>query len=122
MFLCRVFVEVKTPENLKWADSQEAVTLPWLSAHSIRIGIGGDSYIVDPPPRLSRINCQPENYSNMVNFPLKHSPIIDTILAIVLVLLVLEAALLPAENRPARSARDSIVSSIIRKWTRLSDN
>jgi hypothetical protein len=71
---------------------------------------------------LSRINFQPWNYSNLVNFPLKDAPIIDTLLAIVLVLLVLEAALLPAENRPARSARDSIVSSVIRKWTRLSDN
>src|SRR6266436_309033 len=44
------------PQKLKWAASQEAVTLPWLSAHSIRTGIGGDTSIVDPPPRLSRIN------------------------------------------------------------------
>jgi hypothetical protein len=91
------------PRNLKWAASQEAVTLPWLSAHSIRIGIGGDSYIVDPPPRLSRINFQPENYSNLVNFPLKHTPIIDTLVGIVLVLMVLEAALLPAETASAVS-------------------
>jgi hypothetical protein len=48
------------------------------------------------------------------------APTIDTFLATVLVLLVLEGALLPAES--AGSAKDSIVSSIIRKWTRHSDN
>src|ERR1039457_1094700 len=42
--------------NLKWAASQEAVTLPWLSAHSIRTRIGGNASIVDPPSRLSRSN------------------------------------------------------------------
>jgi hypothetical protein len=43
-------------QKLKWAASQEAVTLPWLSAHSIRTGIGGDISIVILPSRLSRIN------------------------------------------------------------------
>ncbi|SPE44150.1 hypothetical protein SBA7_30041 [Candidatus Sulfotelmatobacter sp. SbA7] len=43
-------------ENLKWAASQEAVTFPWLSAHSIRTGIGGDTSIVAPPVGLSRAN------------------------------------------------------------------
>ena len=41
--------------KLKWAASQEAVTLPWLSAHSIRTGIGGDVLMVDPLPRLSSV-------------------------------------------------------------------
>ena len=50
--------------NLKWAASQEAVTLPWLSAHSIRTGIGGDSYMLNPQPRLSRINFRPS-----ISFP-----------------------------------------------------
>jgi hypothetical protein len=39
----------------------------------------------------------------------------------VLALLFLEAALLPAESA-SRVSKDSIVSSIIRKWTRHSDN
>lgn len=43
-------------QKLKWAASQEAVTFPWLSAHSIRKRIGGDSYIVDPSDALSRDN------------------------------------------------------------------
>jgi len=53
------FPREEVPENSKWAASQEAVTFPWLSAHSIRTGIGGDAYIVFPPPRLSRINFHP---------------------------------------------------------------
>jgi hypothetical protein len=59
----------------------------------------------------------------------KRSPIIDTFLATVLDLLVLEAALLPAESVSgvgkdsiASSIASSIVGSIIRKWTRHSDN
>jgi hypothetical protein len=40
--------------KLKWAASQEAVTFPWLSAHSILKRIGGDTYMVDPQIRLSR--------------------------------------------------------------------
>ncbi len=59
----------------------------------------------------------------------KGSLIIDTFLATVLDLLVLEAALLPAES-VSRVGKDSIASSIassfvgsiIRKWTRHSDN
>jgi hypothetical protein len=42
--------------KLKWAASQEAVTLPWLSAHSIRTGIGGDTSMLNPAGRLSRTN------------------------------------------------------------------
>jgi hypothetical protein len=37
----------KSPQS-KWADNQEAVTLPWLAAHSIRTGIGGDTSMLDP--------------------------------------------------------------------------
>src|SRR5437763_9043304 len=32
----------------KWADDQEAVTLPWLPAHSILNWIGGDISMLDP--------------------------------------------------------------------------
>jgi hypothetical protein len=39
--------------QIKWAASQEAVTLPWLSAHSILKRIK-DGFIVDLPVRLSR--------------------------------------------------------------------
>jgi hypothetical protein len=111
--------------NLKWAASQEAVTLPWLSAHSIRTGIGGDNYIVDSPPRLSRIKFRafPGKKIDLFQFekiPPKPAPNIDTHRATVLFLLVLEAALLPAES--AGKIKDSIVSSIIAKWTRHSDN
>jgi len=41
------------PRKLKWAGRQEAVTFPWLSAHSIRKGIGGDTFIVNLAGRLS---------------------------------------------------------------------
>ena len=80
----------RTPQNLKWAASQEAVTLPWLSAHSIRTRIGGDTYIVDPPAGLSRINFQPPTSSivSICEFRAKRSAIIDTFLAIVLALSV----------------------------------
>jgi hypothetical protein len=42
--------------KIKWAASQEAVTFPWLSAHSIRKRIGGDNYMVAPFDALSRDN------------------------------------------------------------------
>jgi hypothetical protein len=110
------------PENLKWAASQEAVTLPWLSAHSIRTGIGGDTYIVDPPPRLSRSNFQTPTswFQSGENSHANALQSIDTAVAMVLFLMVLEAALLPAESA-SNTSKDS-VSSIIRKWTRHSDN
>jgi len=31
---------------IKWAGNQEAVTVPWLSAHSILSWIGGDTYML----------------------------------------------------------------------------
>ena len=55
-------------EIQKWAANQEAVTFPWLSAHSIRTGIGGDIYIVFPPIRLSRINFHSRNCFNLRQF------------------------------------------------------
>ncbi len=33
-------------EAFKWAGNQEAVTVPWLSAHSILSWIGGDTYML----------------------------------------------------------------------------
>src|ERR1019366_372626 len=102
VMFCADFCPGRSPRNLKWAASQEAVTLPWLSAHSIRTGIGGDTYIVDPPARLSRVNFhgseKSSNCSNLGNSTPNRAPIIDTFLATVLFLLVLEAALLPAES------------------------
>ncbi len=86
--------------------------------------------MVDSLARLSRINFQPSIVS-ICEFRVRtlwwgsvcsyRSPIIDTFLATVLALLFLEAALLPAESA-SRVSKDSIVSSIIRKWTRHSDN
>jgi hypothetical protein len=72
-----VFVRLE-PRNAKWAASQEAVTFPWLSAHSIRTGIGGDIYIVFPSPRLSRINFQHKTVSICDNSTPKGAPMIDT--------------------------------------------
>jgi hypothetical protein len=40
--------------KLKWAGSQEAVTFPWLSAHSILKRIGGDTFMVVPFAQMSR--------------------------------------------------------------------
>ncbi len=37
----------------KWADCQEAVTIPWPTAHSILKRIGGDTYMVTPLQALS---------------------------------------------------------------------
>jgi len=51
----------KWPKKLKWAASQEAVTIPWLSAHSIRKGIGGDTYILNLTQPLSRASCRMKN-------------------------------------------------------------
>jgi hypothetical protein len=110
-------------QTLKWAVSQEAVTFPWLSAHSIRTGIEGDTYIVDPQGRLSRGNFQLQ----LVQFgkiPRANcAAIIDMFAAAVLLLLVLEAVLLPSKLagfRPVPTRIRSVRSS--RKWTRLSDN
>jgi hypothetical protein len=51
---------------------------------------------------------------------------IDSFFATVLLLMVLKAAILPAESasyvRTNSISKDSTVSSIIRKWTRHSDN
>jgi len=49
-------------DKLKWAASQEAVTFPWLSAHSILKRIGGDSYIVDLLNRMSRTNLPQDRF------------------------------------------------------------
>ena len=46
-------------KKLKWAARQEAVTFPWLSAHSIRKGIGGDTYMVNLAEGLSSIPSVP---------------------------------------------------------------
>jgi hypothetical protein len=35
---------LESVQTIKWAASQEAVTIPWLSAHSIRKGIEGDTH------------------------------------------------------------------------------
>src|SRR5208337_513889 len=91
--------------NLKWAASQEAVTFPWLSAHSIRTGSGGDTYIVDPPVRLSRINFQTLQIVLIRGeFPAKCPSTIDTFLGKMLRLLVLER-LFFQQNQPAGSSR-----------------
>ncbi|PYX31033.1 MAG: hypothetical protein DMG80_10905 [Acidobacteria bacterium] len=50
----RLPVSLILVRKLKWAASQEAVTFPWLSAHSILKRIGGDINIVNPEIRLSR--------------------------------------------------------------------
>jgi hypothetical protein len=55
--------------ELKRAASQEAVTLPWLSAHSIRTGIGGNVLIVDPPVRLSSLT-----FVGLLSFPFGNFP------------------------------------------------
>ena len=39
------------PVKFKWAGNQEAVTVPWLSAHSILNWIGGDNSMLDPFPQ-----------------------------------------------------------------------
>jgi hypothetical protein len=78
--------------KLKWAASQEAVTFPWLSAHSIRKRIGGDNYIVVPSDALSRDNFGNFKFDQII--PNSCVPF-DTLAARVLILLVLEAALLP---------------------------
>jgi hypothetical protein len=111
------------PQN-KRAASQEAVTLPWLSAHSIRTGIGGDAYIVGRLTRLSR-NFLPHClfHSWKILFQ-KAPPIVDTVPNGVLFLLVLEAALLPAESA-SNTSKDNQVDhqeTINRKWIRYSDN
>ncbi len=89
---------VGSAAKLKWAASQEAVTFPWLSAHSIRKGIGGDTYIVNLAERLSSANCRsnlprpkaiPRRIFQSHKFPAQDPLSIDTILARVLVLLVL---------------------------------
>src|ERR1022692_4518859 len=67
-----LFLEGSKP-NLKWAASQEAVTLPWLSAHSIRTRIGGDSYMLNPPARLSRINFPPSTWFHLDRIPAKRA-------------------------------------------------
>ena len=78
------------------------MTLPWLSAHSIRTGIGGDIYILILEMRLSSDQLHLCRESGRVPISEKYSPkrppIIDTFLATMLILLVLEAALLRAEG------------------------
>lgn len=77
------------------------MTLPWLSAHSIRTGIGGDSFILILETRMSRINLHVCREIGRVpileKYTPKHAPIIDTFRSTMLILLVLEAALLRAE-------------------------
>ena len=41
--------------KIKWASYQEAVTFPWLPAHSILKWIGGDTYMLDPLPPMSSL-------------------------------------------------------------------
>jgi hypothetical protein len=53
--------------------------------------------------------------------PQNSPPTIDTFLATMLFLLVLEAALLQAESA-SKIIKDSIVSSVISPWNRHSDN
>jgi hypothetical protein len=53
--------------------------------------------------------------------PQSRPPTIDTFLARMLFLLVLEAALLQAESA-SKIIKDSIVSSVISPWNRHSDN
>jgi hypothetical protein len=79
---------------LKWAASQEAVTFPWLSAHSIRKGIGGDIYIVNPAARLSRTSWDNEkghlgHTGRAANIAKILASIIDTIVLMMLALMVL---------------------------------
>jgi hypothetical protein len=54
--IASIITNEKCCRKLKWAASQEAVTFPWLSAHSILKRIGGDTTIVNPQSRLSRTN------------------------------------------------------------------
>ena len=68
----------KQSKPLKWAASQEAVTLPWLSAHSIRTRIGGDTYMVVREPRLSRINSISRSDVQPKKFLAKTRLVIDT--------------------------------------------
>ena len=100
--------------KLKWAASQEAVTFPWLSAHSIRKGIGGDTYIVNPGERLSRTSSGNLAPSEVLRGEFAR---IDTVLARVLVLLVLQAAILRAESAAFISR-----ASIKGIWSIPSDN
>ena len=78
--------------TIKWAASQEAVTIPWLSAHSIRKGIEGDTHNGTPANRnvKDKLECN----SDARNSRTKAYGMIDTQRARMLVLLVLQAAIL----------------------------
>jgi hypothetical protein len=46
MYQAKLAAILTNPPQFKWAGNQEAVTLPWLSAHSILSWIGGDISMV----------------------------------------------------------------------------
>ena len=46
VYQAKLAATLNNPPQIKWADNQEAVTLPWLSAHSILSWIGGDISMV----------------------------------------------------------------------------
>ena len=61
--------ETRNRGKLKWAASQEAVTFPWLSAHSILKRIGGDGFIVDLPVGLSRTTSRSRDGTRRATLP-----------------------------------------------------